>query len=72
MDILVADHCRCNTGNGEQFQGKEFDGGFGFAVDEEIGVDNAVKDVGIADGWRIVREPMKSDAMNSPTVSRCS
>ena len=50
VDILVADHCCCNTGNGEQFQGKEFDRGFSFAVDEEIGIDDTVEDIGIADG----------------------
>ena len=72
MDILVADHCCCNAGNGEQFQGKEFDRGLGFTVNEEVGIDDAMEDVGITDGWRIVREPMRRDYMDPPTVRRCS
>jgi len=72
MDILAENHGCRNAGNGEQFEGKEFDRGFSFAVDEEVGIDDAMEDVGIADGWRTVREPMERDDMVSPTVSRCS
>ena len=61
VDILVADHGRRNARNGEQFEGKEFDRGFGFAIDKEVGIDNAMEDIGIADGWRPVREPMEKD-----------
>jgi hypothetical protein len=50
-EVVCADDVEGDAGDGEELESEVFDGGFGFAVGEEVGVDDAVVDVGKVPGW---------------------
>lgn len=52
-EFVRPDDMRRNGGDGEELEGKVFDGRFGFTVNEEIGVDYSVVDGGKMAGSKI-------------------
>lgn len=51
-DTVVANNIGRDAGNGEELNGEIFDGGFGFTINQKVGVDNTVIDTSKVNSWK--------------------
>lgn len=51
-EVVVFDDVACYGWYCEELKGEVFNGGLSFAVDEEVGIDNSVVDIGEMPSWK--------------------